>query len=135
MRSQLSYSRRWRSTVFQAIAPHACYQRSTLDVIYVCVRVSGPLLRRGRGSRNQQHMFVLFRAFVSRVGGNKQNARYLFGPLLPKGGEFAQGGGPQKQTPAEFIRATALGRGVAKTETRATFVRASVAQEGGALNT
>ena len=36
---------------------------------------------------------------------------------------------------AELIRATASGRGVAKTENRAAFVRASVAQERGALST
>ena len=98
----------------------------------VCVCVSGPLLRRGMGSRNQQqHAFVLFRAFVSRGGPRKQNTRASFIRAFA-----SKGGGPRKQnTRASFIRATASGRGVAKAETRAAFVRASVAQGGGALNT
>ena len=77
---QLSYSRKWRSTVFQAIALQACYQGFTLDVMYVCVCVclSGPLLCKGRGSRNQHHAFVLFRAFASPGAGpeTKKNARH-----------------------------------------------------------
>ena len=73
--------------------------------------------------------------FAGGGAGNKTPACHLFGPLFSKGGAFAQGGGPEKQTTAELIQAAASGRGGAKTETRATFDRASVTQVGGALNT
>ena len=101
----------------------------------VCVCVQAIASQRKGIPESTTHVCVV-PALRFAGGGNKKTARHLFGPLLPKGGgEFAQGGGLQKQTPAELIRATASGRGVEKTETRAAFVRASVAKGGGALNT
>ena len=61
--------------------------------VCVCVCVSGPLLRRGRGSRIQQHAFVLFRAFASRgAGPETKKTRVVYsGLFFQRGGICAKG--------------------------------------------
>ena len=109
--------------------------------IYVCVCVCVCVCVRAIASQSKgipestKRVCVVPGPRFAGGAGNKTPARHLFLAFASKGETSAQGAGPQKQTPASFIRANASGRGVAKTETRATFVRASVAQGGGALNT
>ena len=123
---QLSHSRRWRSTVFQAIAPQACYQGFTLDVIYVCLCVcvcvrATASKRKGIPDSTTRVCVVPGLRFTGGGTGNKKNARGLFGPFLPKGGDLRKGkdlknkhpqnlsgpllrgGGWRKQKPAQHL--------------------------------
>ena len=90
---QLSYSRRWRSIVFQAIAPQAYFQGFTLDVIYVCVCVCVRAIasqRKGIPESTTRVCVVPGLRFTGGGAANKKNARHLFGPFLPKGGISAK---------------------------------------------
>ena len=102
---QLSYRQRWRSTVFQAIAPQACYQGFTLDVIYVCVWVCvcvcvcpGHCFAEewDPGINNNTRLCCSGPSFRGGDPGNKTPARHLSGPRL-------RGGGWRKQKPAQHL--------------------------------
>ena len=130
---QLSYSRRWRSTVFQAIAPQACFQGFTLDVIYiyiyicmcvcvcVCVCPGHCFAEQGNPGINKTRLCCSRASFRGGGPETKHPRVICFWPLLPKGkhlrrgqdlknkhphhlsGPMLRGGGWRKQKPAQHL--------------------------------